>query len=106
MLFVYIMYIVLVGLNRHMTKYLSIYTAIFLMNEAYVLLNVDYKHLKNIIEQAKQIPVAKSVKTVYGICDVLVILESDDMQKIKDAIDNDLHNMQGITNLTSLIAVS
>ena len=76
------------------------------MNEAYVLLNVDYKNQKDIIEKAKQISVAKDVKTVYGICDILVILESDDMQKIKDAIDNDLHKMDGITNLTSLISVN
>ena len=75
------------------------------MNEAYVLLNVSYKSQRDIVEKAIQIPVVKAVKTVYGICDVLVILESDDMQKIKDAIDNDLHGMDGITNLTSLIAV-
>ncbi len=76
------------------------------MNEAYVLLNVDYKNQKGIIEKARQIPVTKSVKTVYGICDILIILESDDMQKIKDAIDEDLHRMEGITNLTSLISVN
>lgn len=76
------------------------------MNEAYVLLNVDYKNQKDIIDKAKKIPVAKAVKTVYGICDILVILESDDMQKIKDAIDVDLHMMDGITNLTSLISVN
>lgn len=76
------------------------------MNEAYVLLNVSYKSQQEVVEKAQQIPVVKAVKTVYGICDVLVILESDDMQKIKDAIDNDIHGMDGITNLTSLIAVN
>ena len=78
----------------------------YLMNEAYVLLNVDYKNQREIIEGSKKISVVKAVKTVYGICDILVILESDDMQKIKDAIDNDLHNMNGIKNLTSLISVN
>lgn len=76
------------------------------MNEAYVLLNVDYKHQKEIIEKAKKMPAIKHVKTVYGICDILLILESDNMQDIKEAIDVDLHNMDGITNLTSLIAVN
>jgi DNA-binding Lrp family transcriptional regulator len=75
------------------------------MNEAYVLLNVNYKNQKDIIEQAKNIPITKEVKSVYGICDVLVILESDDMQKIKNAIDTELNNLQGITNITSLISV-
>ena len=75
------------------------------MNEAYVLLNVDYKQQKNIIDQAKKIPSVKSVKTVYGIYDVLILLESENMQEIKNAIDVDLHNIGGINNLTSLISV-
>lgn len=76
------------------------------MNEAYVLLNVSYNRQEEVVEKATQISVAKAVKTVYGICDVLVILESEDMQEIKSAIDNDLHGMEGITNLTSLISVN
>jgi len=76
------------------------------VNQAYVLLNVDYKHQKNIIEQAKKIPSVKSVKTTYGIYDILIILESDNMQEIKRAIDVDLHNIDGINNLTSLISVN
>ena len=76
------------------------------MNEVYVMLNIDYKNHKSIIEKIIKIPTAKSVKTVYGIYDVLVILESDDMQKIKNAIDVDLHNIDGINNMTSLIAIN
>ena len=76
------------------------------MNEAYVLLNVDYKHQKNIIEQAKKISTVKAIKTTYGVYDILVILESNNMQEIKNAIDVDLHNIDGITNITSLITVN
>ncbi|HEX9846644.1 MAG TPA: Lrp/AsnC ligand binding domain-containing protein [Candidatus Nitrosotenuis sp.] len=76
------------------------------MNEAYVLLNVDYKQQKNIIEQAKKMPAVKSIKTVYGIYDILVVLESENMQEIKNTIDIHLHNIDGINNLTSLISVT
>ncbi|HXW01972.1 MAG TPA: Lrp/AsnC ligand binding domain-containing protein [Candidatus Nitrosotenuis sp.] len=76
------------------------------MNEAYVLLNVDYKQQKNIIEQAKKMPAVKSIKTVYGIYDILVVLESENMQEIKNTIDVHLHNIDGINNLTSLISVT
>ena len=76
------------------------------MNEAYVLLNVSYKRQQEIVEKVARIPATKAVKTVYGICDILVILESEDMQEIKRAIDDDLHGMEGITNLTSLISVN
>ncbi|CAE6498045.1 Lrp/AsnC ligand binding domain-containing protein [Candidatus Nitrosotenuis uzonensis] len=76
------------------------------MNEAYVLLNVDYKQQKNIIEQAKKAPAVKTVKTVYGIYDILIVLESENMQDIKNTIDVHLHNIDGINNLTSLISVT
>jgi DNA-binding Lrp family transcriptional regulator len=76
------------------------------VNEAFVLLNVDYKQQKNIIETAKKIPIVKEVKTVYGIYDVLIIIQSDNMQDIKTAIDIDLHKIDGINNITSLISVN
>ena len=75
------------------------------MNEAYVLLNVDYKKQKNIVEQAKKLPTVKSVKTTYGIYDILIVLESNNMQEIKQTIDVDLHEIDGINNLTSLISI-
>ena len=74
-------------------------------NQAYVLLNVDYKHQKNIINKAKSLPTVKNVKTMYGIYEVLIILESEDMHAIKKTIDVDIHDLDGITNITSLVTV-
>ena len=74
-------------------------------NQAYVLLNVEYKHQKDIINKAKSLPAVVNVKTMYGIYDVMIILESNDMGAIKETIDVDLHNLEGITNMTSLVTV-
>tara|TARA_Y100000310_G_scaffold225139_1_gene227153 strand:- start:576 stop:854 length:279 start_codon:yes stop_codon:yes gene_type:complete len=74
-------------------------------NQAYVLLNVDYKHQKNIINKAKSFPAVQNVKTMYGIYEVMIILESDDMAVIKKTIDVDIHELDGITNMTSLVTV-
>ena len=74
-------------------------------NQAYVLLNVDYKHQQNIINKAKSLPTVKNVKTMYGIYDIMIILESNDMGDIKKTIDGDLHDLDGITNMTSLVTV-
>ena len=74
-------------------------------NQAYVLLNVDYKHQKDIINKAKSFPTVKNVKTMYGIYEVMIILESDNMPDIKKTIDVDIHNLNGITNMTSLVTV-
>ena len=74
-------------------------------NQAYVLLNVDYKHQKDIINKAKSFPTVKNVKTMYGIYEVMIILESDNMRDIKKTIDVDIHNLNGITNMTSLVTV-
>ena len=74
-------------------------------NQAYVLLNVDYKHQKNIINKAESLSAVKNVKTMYGIYDLMIILESDDMNAIKKTIDVDLHELDGIINMTSLVTV-
>ena len=76
-----------------------------LRNQAYVLLNVEYKHQKDIINKAKSLQAVTNVKTMYGIYDIMVILESNDMGAIKKTIDVDLHNLDGITNMTSLVTV-
>ena len=74
-------------------------------NQAYVLLNVEYKHQKDIITKAKSLPAVTNVKTMYGIYDIMIILESNDMGAIKKTIDVDLHDLNGITNMTSLVTV-
>ena len=74
-------------------------------NQAYVLLNVDYKHQKDIINKAKSLPTVENVKVMYGIYDLMIILESNDMGAIKKTIDVDLHDLDGITNMTSLVTV-
>ncbi len=74
-------------------------------NQAYVLLNVDYKHQKDIINKARLLPTVANVKTMYGIYEVMIILESNDMHAIKKTIDVDIHNLDGITNMTSLVTV-
>ncbi len=75
------------------------------MNQAYVLLNVDYKHQKDIIKKTKSFSTVKNVKTMYGIYEVMIILESEDMASIKKTIDVDMHELDGITNMTSLVTV-
>ena len=74
-------------------------------NQAYVLLNVDYKHQKDIINKARLLPTVANVKTMYGIYDLMIILESDDMGAIKKTIDEDIHDLNGIINMTSLVTV-
>lgn len=76
------------------------------MSEAYLLLNVNYKKQPDVIEKISHLSTVKSVKTVYGIYDVLVVLEADNLQEVKNDIDNNIYNVEGIENLTTLISVS
>ena len=76
------------------------------MSEAYLLLNVNYKKQNDVIEKINQLPTVKSVKTVYGIYDLLVVLESENLQEVKNDIDGNIYNIEGIETLTTLISVS
>lgn len=75
------------------------------MSEAYVLLNVNYKKQSAIIDQVKKLSTVKTVKSVYGIYDLLVVFESENLQVIKAEIDENLHTIDGIENMTTLISV-
>ncbi|WP_148686671.1 Lrp/AsnC ligand binding domain-containing protein [Candidatus Nitrosocosmicus hydrocola] len=75
------------------------------MSEAYVLLNVNYKKQSAIIDQVKQLSTVRDVKSVYGIYDLIVIFDSDNLQKIKNEIDESMNTIDGIENLTTLISV-
>ena len=76
------------------------------MSEAYVLLNVNYKKQSNVIDQIKQLSTIKAVKSVYGIYDLVIIFESDNLQQVKSEIDEKLPLIEGIENMTTLISVS
>ena len=76
------------------------------MSEAYVLLNVNYKKQSNIIDQIKQLSTVKAVKSVYGIYELVIIFESDNLQQVKSEIDEKLPLIDGIDNMTTLISVS
>jgi DNA-binding Lrp family transcriptional regulator len=75
------------------------------LSEAYVLLNVNYKKQSAIIDQVKKLSTVKTVKSVYGIYDLLVVFESENLQVIKAEIDENLHTIDGIENMTTLISV-
>ena len=70
------------------------------------MLNVNYKKQTDVIEKINQLSTVKSVKTVYGIYDLLVVLESENLQEVKSDIDGNIYNIEGIENLTILISVS
>ncbi len=76
------------------------------MSEAYVLLNVNYKKQSSVIDQIKQLSTVKAVKSVYGIYDLVIIFESDNLQQVKSEIDEKLPLIEGIENMTTLISVS
>ena len=44
--------------------------------------------------------------SVYGIYDLMIILESDNLQQVKSEIDEKLPLIDGIENMTTLISVS
>jgi DNA-binding Lrp family transcriptional regulator len=76
------------------------------LSEAYVLLNVNYKKQSSVIDQIKQLSTVKAVKSVYGIYDLVIIFESDNLQQVKSEIDEKLPLIDGVDNMTTLISVS
>ena len=72
-----------------------------------LVINVNFKKQNDVIEKINRLTTTvKFVKTVYGVHDILVILESENLQEVKNDIDNNFYNIDGIENITTLISVS
>ena len=69
-------------------------------------MNVNYKKQSSVIDQIKQLSTVKAVKSVYGIYDLVIIFESDNLQQVKSEIDEKLPLIDGVDNMTTLISVS
>ena len=56
------------------------------LEKAYVLLNVEIDAQREILDSLKEIPGVKEAHQLYGVYDLIVQVEADTMQELKDLI--------------------
>ena len=75
-------------------------------NPSFVLVSSDSdKHAHKIIEKISKIDLVSQVVQVEGMYDLVVRIESDSVDKIKDVIANKIRHIDGVRTCLSLFGV-
>jgi DNA-binding Lrp family transcriptional regulator len=74
------------------------------MPRAFVLLNADLGYERQLVDRIKKLPGVNKVYTVYGVYDIILKVEADSMENLKEFISSKIRRMNGIkSSLTVLI---
>lgn len=75
------------------------------MPGAYVLINAEVGAEEQVLEQIKKIPTVKEAYIVYGVYDLVVRLESDDMTRLKDEITEKIRKIDLVRSTLTMILI-
>ncbi len=75
------------------------------MHSAFILMNAELGKETSIVEQLKKIPYVKEVYPVYGVYDVLMIIESESMENLREIITSQVRKLDGIKSTLTMIIV-
>ena len=73
--------------------------------EAIVLINANAGSKKEVIETLKDIPEVKEANSVNGVYDVIVRLEAETMEEIKNAISWGIKRLDRIKSTVTMLIV-
>lgn len=73
---------------------------------AYVLINCELGSEENIIKQLKTISGVKETHGTFGAYDILVKLESDNVDKLRETITWSIRKIENIRSTLTLMGVS
>jgi DNA-binding Lrp family transcriptional regulator len=74
------------------------------MPRAFVLLNAELGYERQLVDHIKKLPGVNKVYTVYGVYDIILKVEADSMENLKEFISSKIRRMNGIkSSLTVLI---
>ncbi|BEP18154.1 Lrp/AsnC ligand binding domain-containing protein [Pyrofollis japonicus] len=75
------------------------------MPKAIVLINTEIGADEEVFEKLKTIPEIKAVYMVYGLYDIIAIVESDDMNKLRNIIYNSIRSHGKVRSTLTMIVV-
>jgi len=75
------------------------------MPKALVLMNAELGHENTLVEELKNTSNVKEVYAVYGVYDVIVKVEAESMEKLREAIATKLRRISGVKSTLTMIIV-
>ncbi|MBC8224221.1 Lrp/AsnC ligand binding domain-containing protein [Candidatus Bathyarchaeota archaeon] len=75
------------------------------MNVAFVLINTDLGADAEVGEALRKIDEVKEVYGVYGVYDIVVRIEADTLQQLKDTISSKIRTLENVRSTLTMIVV-
>ncbi|MBI3841912.1 MAG: Lrp/AsnC ligand binding domain-containing protein [Thaumarchaeota archaeon] len=75
------------------------------MHSAFVLMNAELGKENKLVSELRQIPNVKEVYPVYGVYDVVMEIEADSMETLRETITNQVRKIDGIKSTLTMIIV-
>jgi DNA-binding Lrp family transcriptional regulator len=75
------------------------------MPEAFVLMNAELGSEESIINELKKIDLIKHVYQVYGVYDIVALVEGETMDKVKETITWNLRKLNGVKSTLTMIVM-
>jgi DNA-binding Lrp family transcriptional regulator len=73
------------------------------MMKAYVLVNTELGQEAAVVEELSVVPGINSVHSLYGIYDVIVEVEAETMEKVKEIVFNSIRRLDRVKTTITLI---
>ena len=75
------------------------------MPEAFVLMNAELGSEESIVNELKKIDLVKHVDQVYGVYDIVALVEGESMDKVKETITWKLRKLNGVKSTLTMIVM-
>ena len=76
------------------------------MVKAYVLVEMEAGHSRDLVDTLKQRKSVKDVDRVTGPYDVIAVLEADDLDQVSDVVATELHAHPGVVRTTTCVCIT
>ena len=75
------------------------------MPEAFVLMNAELGSEESIVNELKKIDLVKHVYQLYGVYDIVALVEGESMDKVKETITWKLRKLNGVKSTLTMIVM-
>lgn len=74
-----------------------------MVESAIVLMNTEIGSEKEVIEELKKIPQIKKVDVTYGIYDIILRIEAEDLDKLKEVVSWNIRRLNKVTSTLTMV---
>lgn len=72
---------------------------------AFVLINVEAGADREVLENVKKIPEVKQAYMVYGVYDLIAILEADTLEKLRECVTKKIRQLDKVRSTMTMIVM-